>query len=222
MVMGCIAACRYTYSTRQVPAPSSSAWTDGPIATTVDTLHHMHHTHPAPYRSGCAAPLPAGNEGLNWMSLAGILAASCCQYTRQLLRHVVCVCMYHGLLNCMLQGSTAHCVCHLRRSCKVQVSEQEHTDLLSLQYDELGSSAYNGSFPRRRFGAMTIYDQLDLRLGACHQGVGALSSETLLIPTVYLTQSFLSCRLEHKLLKLVNLIQKGAYSRTVSQPVNAL
>ncbi len=63
MVMGCIAACRYSYSTRQVPAPSTYAWTDELIATTVDTLHHMHHTHPPPYRSGCAAPLPADNEG---------------------------------------------------------------------------------------------------------------------------------------------------------------
>jgi len=129
MVMGCIAACRYSYSTRQVRAPSSSAWTDGPIATTADTLHHMHQTHPAPYRSGCAAPLPAGNEKLNWMPLAGILAASCCQYTSQLHRHVVCACMYHG-------GSMAHCVCHLTKSCKVQVSEQQCTDLLSLQNEE--------------------------------------------------------------------------------------
>ena len=129
MEMGCIDSCRYSYSTRQVSAPSNSAWTDGPIATTADTLHHMHHTHPAPYRSGCAAPLPAGNEKLNWMPLAGILAASCCQYTSQLHRHVVCACMYHG-------GSMAHCVCHLTKSCKVQVSEQQCTDLLSLQNEE--------------------------------------------------------------------------------------
>ncbi len=100
MVMGCIAACRYNYSTRQVPAPSNSAWTDGPIATTADTLHHMHHTHPAPYRSGCAAPLPAGNKVLNLMSLAGILAASCCQYTSQLLRHIACACITDCSIAC--------------------------------------------------------------------------------------------------------------------------
>ena len=76
-------------------------------------------------------------------------------------------------------------------SCKVQVSEQQRTDLLSLHNEEFlisnttGASS-GGSLELKPY---TTSWTCAWMLAIAHESLCALSSERLLIPTVYYTQS---------------------------------